>query len=87
MLSHTLHGYAADKFGIDMSVLNRERIGEEMLQAGIPAELKEAFTQAIETCEQARFAPQMIESSPEEFLRSIIQLLNAIEAAASKKKQ
>lgn len=87
MLSHTLHGYAADKFGIDMSVLNRERIGEEMLQAGIPAEQKEAFTQAIETCEQARFAPQMIESSPEEFLRSIIQLLNAIEAVASKKKQ
>lgn len=87
MLSHTLHGYAADKFGIDMSVLNRERIGEEMLQAGIPAEQKEAFTQAIETCEQARFAPQMIESSPEEFLRFIIQLLNAIEAVASKKKQ
>lgn len=87
MLSRTLHGYAADKFGIDMSELNQERIGDEMQRAGIPDELKEAFTRAMETCEQARFAPQMLESSSEEFLHSVTQLLNAIETASNKKKQ
>ena len=56
-LAKALQGYLADKLGLGVAELQRERIREKL--AGLPAgdELAATYDRLITTCDMARFAP------------------------------
>jgi len=56
-MSQALWGYIADKFGIDKSDLSVDKVTEEMRQHNVPDEVINDFTQTLDMCEFARFAP------------------------------
>ena len=56
-MSQAMWGYIADKFGIDKSNLSVDKATEAMQQRNVPADVINDFTQALDMCEFARFAP------------------------------
>lgn len=86
-ISHALHGYASDKYGIEMAELSMARITAEMSKRGIPSELQEAFAKTMDECELLRFAPQAPGNPPEAFHASVVRMLNSLEEASDKRKK
>lgn len=56
-LAHALEAYLGDKFGLDASERTRERIREMLADTNLPQEAARQFSQALEQCDMARFAP------------------------------
>lgn len=56
-LAHALEGYLADKFSLPASERTRERIAEILASTNVPDEAAQMFTDALEQCDMARFAP------------------------------
>ncbi len=52
-----LWGYAGDKLNIPVGKQSREYVAEQFSERDIAAELTDAFVEAIDECEYARFAP------------------------------
>lgn len=56
-LAHALEGYLADKFSLPASERTRERIAEILASTNVPEDDAKMFTDALEQCDIARFAP------------------------------
>lgn len=56
-LAHALEAYLGDKFGLAAAERSRERIREMLAGTNLPQEAARQFSQALEQCDIARFAP------------------------------
>lgn len=56
-MSQALWGYISDKLGIERSVLSVDTVREALSEKGVPEDLTTQFTDTLNSCEFARFAP------------------------------
>lgn len=56
-MSQALWGYISDKLGIERSVLSIDTVREALAEKGVPEDLNTQFTDTLNSCEFARFAP------------------------------
>lgn len=80
-MSQALWGYIADKFGIDKSNLSVAKVTEEMQQREVPAEVISDFTQTLDMCEFARFAPGDATQKMEQLYQRGIDVITKTEKA------
>lgn len=85
----SLYGYLADKLNIGMSEINRSRIEQEFRNRQLPEEVFMHFSQVLETCEFAQYAPNVDaekkENVFEEAIEAIVEVENALKTIAKKK--
>jgi len=78
-MSQALWGYIADKFGIDKSNLSVDKVTEEMQQHSVPDEVISDFTQTLNMCEFARFAPGDATQKMEQLYQHGIEVITKTE--------
>ena len=78
-MSQALWGYIADKFGIDKSNLSMDKVTEEMQQRNVPGEVISDFTQTLDMCEFARFAPGDATQKMEQLYQQGIEVITKTE--------
>jgi hypothetical protein len=50
-------GFASDKLGVQVADLTRDRIRDELSSRKVSDEIIQLFTETVDACEYARFAP------------------------------
>lgn len=74
-----LWGYVGDKLNIGQSELTRENVREQLLARGVAEDLIARFTQLLDTCEMALFAPTAVEGGMDSVYEEATQLIVDIE--------
>ena len=79
-LSQALWGYIADKFNIALSVLSIETVHDYLVKKKVSEELISEFTQTLNDCEYARFAPGNKNVVMEKVYKQGLQIISKIES-------
>lgn len=79
-LSQALWGYIADKFNIRLSVLSIETVHEYLTEKKVNEELINEFTQTLNDCEFARFAPGDKDVAMDKVYKEGLQIISKIES-------
>jgi len=79
-LSQALWGYIADKFNISLSVLSIETVHEYLTEKKVNEELINEFTQTLNDCEFARFAPGDKDVAMDKVYKEGLQIISKIES-------
>lgn len=79
-LSQALWGYIADKFNIRLSVLSIETVHEYLAEKKVTEELINEFTQTLNDCEFARFAPGDKDVAMDKVYKEGLQIISKIES-------
>ncbi|MDA3906922.1 MAG: BatD family protein [Bacteroidales bacterium] len=79
-LSQALWGYIADKFNIRLSVLSVETVHDYLAEKKVNVELINEFTQTLNDCEFARFAPGDKDVAMDKVYKEGIQIISKIES-------
>ena len=79
-LSQALWGYIADKFNIPLSVLSVETVHDYLVEKKVKTELIQEFTQTLNDCEYARFAPGDKDGAMEKVYKEGLQIISKIES-------
>ena len=69
--TRALWGYAADKFAMPVSELNKTNLRERLADRGIDQEVGELFVALIERCELARYAPSGEANMPQTYAEAL----------------
>ena len=79
-MSKALWGFVSDKLQIPVAELSKESASNGLMLKNVPQEMITQFTETIDSCEFARFAPGMA-SSNEEIYRKGIDVISKLEVA------
>lgn len=79
-LSQALWGYIADKFNIRLSVLSIETVHDYLAEKKVSKELINEFTQTLNDCEFARFAPGDKDIAMDNVYKEGLQIISKIES-------
>jgi hypothetical protein len=79
-LSQALWGYIADKFNIRLSVLSVETVHDYLAEKKVNVDLINEFTQTLNDCEFARFAPGDKDVAMDKVYKEGIQIISKIES-------
>jgi len=79
-LSQALWGYIADKFNIRLSVLSIETVHDYLVEKKVREELILEFTETLNSCEFARFAPGDKDVAMEKVYKEGLQIISKIES-------
>lgn len=79
-LSQALWGYIADKFNIPLSVLSVETVHDYLSEKKVSVDLINEFTQTLNDCEFARFAPGDKDVAMEKVYQEGLQIISKIES-------
>lgn len=79
-LSQALWGYIADKFNIRLSVLSIETVHDYLAEKKVSEELINEFTQTLNDCEFARFAPGDKDVAMDNVYKEGLQIISKIES-------
>jgi len=79
-LSQALWGYISDKFNIPLSALSIETVHDYLLEKRVSEELIKEFTQTLDDCEFARFAPGNKNVAMENVYKEGLQIISKIES-------
>jgi len=79
-LSQALWGYIADKFNIRLSVLSVETVHDYLAEKKVSVELINEFTETLNDCEYARFAPGDKDVAMDKVYKEGIQIISKIES-------
>lgn len=79
-LSQALWGYIADKFNIRLSVLSIETVHDYLAEKKVSEELIDEFTQTLNDCEFARFAPGDKDIAMDNVYKEGLQIISKIES-------
>ena len=79
-LSQALWGYIADKFNIGLSALSIETVHDYLAEKKVSAELINEFTETLNDCEFARFAPGDKNVAMDKVYKEGLQIISKIES-------
>jgi hypothetical protein len=79
-LSQALWGYIADKFNIRLSVLSIETVHDYLAEKKVSVELINEFTDTLNDCEFARFAPGDKDVAMDKVYKEGLQIISKIES-------
>jgi hypothetical protein len=74
-----LWGFVSDKLRIPVSELSRDRIREELTAKNISEEIINSFTETVDACEYARFAPATENYRLEDIYNSGIHVITGLD--------
>lgn len=78
-ISQALWGYLSDKFQIQMAELSTESVNEALASRKVNQELIDAFTETLQNCEFARFAPGDKNANMEHIYTQALEVISRIE--------
>jgi hypothetical protein len=78
-ISQALWGYISDKFTIPRSELSFETVQIALKEKNAPEELTEQFTQTLNNCEYARFAPGDVNKKMDDLYQQGIEVITKAE--------
>ena len=79
-LHRALLGFVSDKLAIDKTDQNKETISASLLEHGIPQSLTDEFTDLLDACEYARYAPDSDHNSMNTHYQKAVELITAIDS-------
>ncbi len=79
-LSQALWGYIADKFNIPLSVLSIDTVNDYLSEKKVKPDLIQEFTNTLNDCEYARFAPGDKDVAMEKVYKEGLQIISKIES-------
>lgn len=78
-IARAMWGYISDKLNIGQSELSRENVREKLLSRGVALSIIDRFTQLLDTCEMALFAPSAVAGGMDSTYQEAMQLIVDIE--------
>jgi hypothetical protein len=78
-----LYAYLSDKFGVGLSVLNREYISTELLN-DIDENVRITFIKILEECEMAQYSVSLSELTKEQIYKNAIDAIVSMEEYSKK---
>ena len=83
-LHRALIGFIADKLTMDMADQSKENIAAALANRGVPAETVDAFTDLLDACEYARYAPDAGHEAMNAHYEQAVSVITAIDASMKK---
>ena len=80
-LHRALWGYIADKLGLSQADCSRERITEMLRERNVETDLIQNYTDLIESCEYARYAPDPGQMEKERIFDMAVKVISKMEQA------
>lgn len=80
-LHRALWGYIADKLGLSQAECSRERISDMLRERNVGKDLIKNFTDIIEACEYARYAPDPGQLEKERIFEMAVKAISKMEQA------
>ncbi len=80
-LHRALWGYIADKLGLSQADCSRERITEMLRERNVETDLIQNYTDLIESCEYARYAPDPGQMEKERIFDMAVKAISKMEQA------
>ena len=78
-ISQALWGYLSDKFQIPLAELSTESVNDALNARKVNQELIDAFTETLQNCEFARFAPGDKNANMEQIYTQALEVISRIE--------
>jgi uncharacterized membrane protein len=78
-VSHALWGYLSDKFSIPLASLSMDSVTETLTHKELKPEIIEQFTETLNHCEYARFAPGESQAAMDNIFHEAIAVITLIE--------
>ncbi len=78
-IAQALWGYVSDKFAIPLSELSMDTVNEKLAEKAVDETLIKSFTEVLENCEYARFAPGNKNTTMENIYKQGIEVISKIE--------
>ena len=78
-ISQVLWGYLSDKFSIPLANLSMETVSETLVKKDVKEEIIKQFTDTLNNCEFARFAPGQGASAMENIYNEAVNIISIIE--------
>ncbi len=78
-VSQALWGYLADKFNIPLSELSNDTVKDALTQKGVKEKIITQFTDALNHCDYARFAPGDPTSNMDKIYNEALEIISKIE--------
>lgn len=85
-LSTAIKGYLSDKLNIASSALTRDNIAERLEQHGVSQTVIDKTIAVLDTCEMARFTPELSKGDMSQIYANATEIINDIENAKKKNK-
>ena len=79
-----LWGYLSDKLNIQQSVLTKDNVTNELAKYGVDEALSKEFLEIINTCEFARYAPNMTSGAMDKLFKDTIDAIGKMESTIKK---
>ncbi len=83
-LHRALIGFVADKLTMDMADQSKENIAAALSSRGVPAETVTAFTDLLDACEYARYAPDAGHEAMNAHYQQAVSVITAIDSSMKK---
>ena len=80
-------GYLCDKLNMPLSELSRDNVQAELARCGVGQELIIRFTQILDRCEFARYAPSQADDAMEQLYQDTIDAIGEMENIIKSKKK
>jgi len=79
-----LYGYTSDKLSIPLSRLTKETIDSELASFNVGEEIRKDYTEILQTCEYARYAPSSDNHAMGGFYQKTMEVMNKMESTIKK---
>ena len=83
-LHRALLGFVSDKLSMDMADQNKENIAAALADRGVSSDTVEAFTDLVDACEYARYAPDAGHGAMNAHYEKAVSVITAIDASMKK---
>lgn len=86
-LHKALLGYASDKLSMDLSEMSKENIGDKLVESGVAKETADGFTDLLDACEYARYAPDSGHDAMDSHYQKALEVISIINDSMKKGKR
>ena len=86
-LHKALLGFAGDKLNMDLADMSKENIGAELCSRGASEGIAKEFTDLLDACDYARYAPDAGHEAMEEHYKKSLEVISAIDHSMKENKK
>ena len=86
-LHKALLGFAGDKLNMDLADMSKENIGAELCSRGASEGIAKEFTDLLDACDYARYAPDAGHEAMEEHYKESLEVISAIDHSMKENKK
>ena len=84
-LHRSLLGYVSDKLTMDLAEQSKENIAAALQERGVPEGLSTEFTDLLDACEFARYAPEAPHEAMNDHYQKALSVISAIDTSMSRR--